>query len=348
MQPIRASHRISRTKEGEVAWRTQALDPALRSLLGLLRNAQTVSDILRPGHWSPNDLEGALNKLARSGWVLIQEPETTQDMLPRESQEEEDPLEDDASALAALLSRRSEEEVATDAPESTDPVEPSTIAVPTASPASISPPVAHVVVPPAAPLMPVREIDNIEELPFDPGSADDDGLMQALRNPEESADTHEHVPEWAPPSGGLAALLRALGETVPDGVDLSPDQHEHLRGLDPVEPWGGPHVPSKESAPEKEATSFARLRDQPSSDKRQKARLGSLHESLGKVQREQSEANAVRDRARKAREERDAELRRVQAEQAARRKQEERGREASTLIGLSQKLARVKNKENND
>ena len=350
MQPIRATHRILRTQEGEAAWRTQALDPPVRALLGSLRNAQTVSELLRPGLWSPYDLENTLNKLARSGWVLIQEQDA-----PVEEGDVVNPIElsssTDEADLEALLSRhRSEEEAAQINEEGELPD--NLAIVPVASSVAELAPVRREPSPPEAvpakTLPPVREIENVDELPFDPNRAEDDGLLNALRNPEKSASNYEQAPDWAPPSGGLAALLRALGESVPEGVDLSPDQQEHLRDLAPLEPWGGASTPKviEEDKPEK--TPFARLRDQPAAEGRQKARLGALHQSLGKVQQEQAQADAARDRARQVRADREAQLKKVHAEQALRRQQEERGREGSTLIGLSQKLARVKNNRDNN
>jgi hypothetical protein len=344
MQPIRATHRILRTHEGEVAWRTQALDPQVRTLLGSLRNSQTVSELLHSGGWSPYDLESALNKLARSGWVLIQEQEA-----PTEENDVVDVVEVSSSIddLEALLSRHRLEEELGDEGEVVPPstTDESIVGAASGVEQRIPSGSSEVVETRALPKAPrVREEDNIAELPFDPSRAADDGLLNALRNPEASASNYEQPPEWAPPSGGLAALLRALGESVPDGVDLSPDQQEHLRDLAPLEPWGGGSSPSPAETEKPDNTPFARLRDQPSSEGRQRARLGALHESLGKVQQEQAQANAARDRARQVRAEREAALKKVHAEQASRRAQEERGREGSTLIGLSQKLARVKNK----
>lgn len=349
MQPIRANHRISRTKEGETAWRTQALAPQVRSLLGSLRNTQTVAALLQSGGWSPNDLEGALNKLARSGWVLIQDQSFPQDGEP-DLDGQEVGTEVDEGDLEALLSRhRSEKEqtqVETALSEIDLPSPRSTENI------SASPSPSKQLAPPSAPAFTttmVNEVENVAELPFDPSRAQDDGLLNALRNPETSVLNYEQAPEWAPPSGGLAALLRALGESVPDGVDLSPDQQEHLKDLVPLEPWGGASSMPAHEEEKPEKTPFARLRDQPGEEGRPKARLGALHESLSKVQQEQALTNAARDRAKQVRSDREAQLKKVHAEQALRRQQEERNREGSTLIGLSQKLARVKsNRENNE
>lgn len=317
-----------------------ALDPSLRTLLGHLRVSQTVADLLRPGTWAPADLEKALNKMAGSGWIVISEPELTQEN-PEESVDLEMDETSGSDDLALLLSRHRQEEISewnekfpvkidADLGEELidDASDPNLVSTPN--------PV-------------IDEVENTSELPFNHKLADDDGLFSALRNPEVSADHQQQGPEWAPPSGGLAALLRALGETIPEGVDLSPDQREHLRDLAPLEPWGGSSAVYEPDEPKSTlSTPFARLRDQPQKEDK-KGRLGALHESLGRVQKEQAEVDAARERARLVREKREMDLKKVHQEQQLKRQQEERAREGTTLLGLSAKLAKVKNnRANND
>lgn len=335
MQPIRSTHHITRTTEGDDAWRTQALDPSLRTLLGHLRVSQSVADILKHGTWAPADLERALNKMASSGWIVISEPEISH-AVPEEDVDIEIDESTGSDDLALLLSRHRQDEISEWSENFSE--DESTAVEDHQAAAS----------PNDATALALDIPENTDELPFNYELADDDGLFNALRNPELSAEHHQPGPEWAPPSGGLAALLRALGETLPEGVDLSPDQKEHLADRDALEPWGGGATVYEADDPKPALlTPFARLRDQPQNEDR-KGRLGALHESLGKVQKEQAEANAARERARQAREKREMELKNVHQEQQLRRQQEEKAREGATLLGLSAKLAKVKNNRNNN
>lgn len=350
MQPLRAQHRVERTSEGLSAWRSQALSPMERSILGALRTPHIVSDLLGTLNISPREMEECLVRMIRSGWVLIHEPQqSTVEAFVVDEVNMQDQDREDASALEALLSRHRAAQKDEAAEVFVSPSGPSV------SPGSSFPPAPtsdlketrlEVFVSPPDPAPALVEHDPGQALPFDREEAENDGLLEALRHPEVAASMGGHVEEWAPPSGGLAALLRALGEPVPEGIDLSPDQEEHLHDLAPVEPWGGSFTPARpEPQVEQGEGSFVRLRDQPSETERPRSapQLGAFRNSLSKVQQEQAEAQAIRDRARKMREQREEEVKKVAQQNAINRQREERSREGSTLLGLSQKLAKLKN-----
>ena len=348
MQPLSAHHRIERTEQGERAWREMAMEPAERGVLGALRAPALVGDLLRTGRWAPSELEGLVNRMGRMGWVQVHQPAAPEESAAVDLEKEMSPEIDDPNVLAELLlrHRQEQEEEAARQEEALRPCSLPEVAVPLPSvhPAAVTP--ARQREPAAAvALEPVRA----DPLPFDRQVAESDGLMAALRNPAGAVIPTEHVTEWAPPSGGLAALLRALGEPVPEGVELSPDQREHMHDLAPVTPWGA--APSS-PAPEVPRRDFVRLRDQPEdttpAPAPAKPRLDALRGSLGKVQQERAEADAVRARARAIREQREQEALKVNEQRQAQRKVEDRRREGSTFLGLSQKLAKVKDKSNRE
>lgn len=331
---LRAHHHVERTPEGENAWRSQALSPEDRTVLGALRIGQAVSELLRQTNISPGELETALVRMMRSGWVLVQEPpqpsmeDVSEDALP--AGEDEEVNETDLQALLARHRSLASEEM-----EQSDISSPEKV-LPAAPHGSHAPPPHRTSV--------VIEHDPTEVLPFDAEQAQSDGLLEALRHPEAASSIGGHVEEWAPPSGGLAALLRALGEPVPDGVDVSPDQEESLQDLMPVEPWGGSFPASRQENGARAEEGFVRLRDQPAEDRRPKdsAKLDTFRSSLGKVQQEQADAKAFRDRARQARQQREDDQKKVVHQQHANRQREAKEREGGTLLGLSQKLAKLK------
>lgn len=346
MQPLRSHHRVERTSQGEDAWRLQALSPFDRTLLGALRASQTVSELLRMEGTSPGDLEIALLRMARIGWVLIHEPDISvvEDIAAQEDASDEE--RENASELEALLSRHRAQ---SQEPPEIDPILPAQEAVAwVETDRSTSEPELDVDQEDTS-STPDRRYDPAEFLPFDSQEAENDGLLEALRHPEVAAAVQSARDEWAPPSGGLAALLRALGEPVPEGVVVSPDQEERLHELDPVEPWGGSFSPpAKEDRKEKEEAPFPRLRDHATEEPRAKPHLGALRGSLNKVQQEQAAAAAVRERARALRQQREEELRKNNERNALAREKEQFVREGTTLLGLSQRLARVKNERDKD
>lgn len=348
MQPLRSHHRVERTSQGESAWRLQAMEPSDRMILGALRTPQTVADLLKTGAASPGDVELVLLRMARMGWVSIQEPVVAPADDIQESEEIVDEEIENASELEALLLRH---QAQSKQPPEVSPIltgretswvedgaENQEVPVPQDSaeiPEEIAPP---------------PTFDSSEPLPFDRDVAESDGLLEALRHPEEASAMQSHRDEWAPASGGLAALLRALGEPVPEGVEVSPDQEEHLRELAPVEPWGGSFSPMEKEDVEKDKDEkpFPRLRDHATDEPRARPDLGALRGSLNKVQQEEAAANAVRERARKLRDQREEEMRKVNERNALNRENEILVRESSTLLGLSQRLARVKKDRKKD
>lgn len=340
MQPIRSSHIVIRTKEGENAWRTQALSPEQRQLLGSLRQDVPVSGLLRLLGWPPADLEDVLQRMAGSGWVLIQEQAAieAEDSIPIDI--DEPAPEQDIDHLRDLLARHQQQ---------VEEREQSTIENPARQEDDLSPhPNGQDEAPfvPAEPEPPV--VVSTDALPFDVRSAQEDGLLEALKNPGASAHVGEAPPEWAPPSGGLASLLRALGEEVPEDVHLSPDQTEHVGRLAPIEPWGSVPEPEARRRRDDSQPGLLRIPEQPEDEDEapvRRAQLGALHQSLSQARQERMAADALRQRAREAREAREAEQRRINAERQQARQQEEAARQAGTLIGLSQKLAKVKGKK---
>lgn len=348
MQPLRVQHRIERTHAGDIAWRETALEPEVRRLLGAVRSSKSVGDLLVSGEWSPGEVERIINNMARSGWVTIREPQriAIDQSTPPASAEDAA----GASALDVLLQRHREERL--DHEETAD-IDGEVIQEDEA----VSDGVARRRVDSSGAHVQMKQTtratvrhpkattqdDRHEPLPFDPNAAIKDGLFDALRNPASAIAVYDNAPQWAPKSGGLAALLLALGEPVPDGLSISPDQKEHLSDISTIEPWGGAFAPLRPN--EEDSVPFVRLKDHAAAhdgQPHQGANLGALRVSLDKVHKEREDANLVRDRARVLRKNREAELHRVHEEQAARRHAENIRQESSTLVGLSQRLARAK------
>ena len=327
MQTLRSHNIIERTSQGEQAWRTLPLEPHERALLGVLRRTQPVSELLMKNIVNTDEIENLIHRFASQGWIRIHEPaELHRPVSLEEASVEEGEISDDELKKLLKRHRENEELERTLAEQQNDqpefPSESDKTSLPYDLPTE-------------------QPVASEDPLVFSP---ENDGLLDALRHPELFQPTHTDTrPAFAPPSGGLAALLKTLGEEVPVNAEVSPDQEESLRELKPLETWG--NIPTAPSFSQSEPSSFLRLKDQPeepSSPRPTPPQTGGLlKQSLSKIQQEEAEAKVVRDRALAYRQERDQKASDLKATRATQKANEIRQQQEQTLMGLSKRLERI-------
>lgn len=336
MQTLRSQNIIERTSQGEEAWRKLTLDPHERAILGVLRRTQPVSELLIKNIVSTEEIENVLHRLAAQGWVRIHEPaEAVKTILEADNEGFPKNLDED---LQQLLERRRQDEELQRALDQAKIVKPEE----TWRGAECdleNDGVETEVHPHEEVRVPISE----ETLEF---GVDNDGLLDALKNPYlfQPLPTEKRQ-AFAPPSGGLAALLKTLGEEVPPNAEVSPDQEESLKGLKSFETWGS--IPRTEQSEGQASHSpFLRLKDQVIEENPTKPQKTSPHshlfkQSLGKIQLEEEEAKAVRERALEHRRRQEQQAEQVNERRATQKANEIRQQQETTLLGLSKRLEKI-------
>lgn len=326
MQTLRSHNIIERTSQGEQAWRTLPLEPQERALLGVLRRTQPVSELLMKNIVNTDEIENLIHRLASQGWIRIHEPAEIHRPVSLEDPSVED-IEVSDDELKKLLKRHRENEELERSLAEQQKIEQEYS--PESDPLSVS-----------ESSLTEQPVASEDPLVFSP---ENDGLLDALRNPELFQPTHTDTrPAFAPPSGGLAALLKTLGEEVPINAEVSPDQEESLRGLKPLETWG--NIPMTTPFNQRQPSSFLRLKDQPEESSPRSVppqTAGLLKQSLSKIQQEEADAKVVRDRALAYRQQRDQQASDLKATRATQKANEIRQQQEQTLMGLSKRLERI-------
>jgi hypothetical protein len=315
MFALSSHHTIERTPEGEDAWRNTTMLPDDRRILGALREPLRVSVLLDEHDFDPSGLEVAVARLARKGYVQIDmsSPAPSREIIQQPDVLLEIDEQDDNNALSALLARRDE------TAEETTPIIVEEV---------------H------------RAVEDVSPLPNTAAPAAVSALMQALKDgtkaTNSSPDKKPEAPEVHPSDSfgggawneGMSDLMKALGgdNKNKDRSQEKDSGKSHRSSASAPETSQRPDV----SAPRSPAPppNFLRLKDA-------LAKQSNGFAPQAPAPHVRTGSTDVANAALAARAERERKTKERQEEMAARRAEEQRAREKTTMMGLSDRLRKT-------